>query len=74
MNKKIGFFGRLWRFIDRKIIVPVTRFLMNFVRWFSNSNKALESFLSRSNTLLFISLFLAIIVFIFIDQKNEFIY
>lgn len=69
MNKKIGFFGRLWRIIDRKIIVPVTRFLMSFVRWFSNSNKALESFLSRSNTLLFISLFLAVLVFIFIDQK-----
>ena len=69
MNKKIGFFGRLWRFIDRKIIVPITRFLMSFVRWFSNSNKALESFLSRSNTLLFISLFLAVLVFIFIDQK-----
>ena len=69
MNKKIGFFGRLWRFIDRKIIIPITRFLMSFVKWFSNSNKALETFLSRSNTLLFISLFLAVLVFIFIDQK-----
>ena len=69
MNKKIGFFERIWRFIDRKIIVPVTRFLLNFVRIFSNSNKTLETFLSRSNTLLFISLFLAVLVFIFIDQK-----
>ena len=43
MNKKIGFFGRLWRIIDRKIIVPVTRFLMSFVRWFSNSNKASQN-------------------------------
>lgn len=69
MNKKVGFFGRIWRFIDRKIIVPITRFLMNIVKWFSNSNKALENFLSQSNTLLFISLFLAVLVFIFIDQK-----
>lgn len=69
MNKKIGLFGRLFRFIDRKIVVPITRFLMKIVKWFSNSNKTLESWLSRSNTLLFISLFLAILVFIVIDQK-----
>lgn len=69
MNKKIGLFGRIFRFIDRKIVVPITRFLMKIVRWFSNSNKTLETWLSRSNTLLFISLFLAILIFIVIDQK-----
>ena len=69
MNKKIGFFGRIWRFVDRKIVMPITRFLMKLARWFSNSNKALEIFLSKSNTLLFISLIFAVLVFIFIDQK-----
>lgn len=69
MNKKLGLFGRIFRFIDRKIVVPITRFLMKIVRWFSNSNKTLETWLSRSNTLLFISLFLAILIFIVIDQK-----
>ncbi|MBR3208967.1 MAG: hypothetical protein IKF82_01735 [Bacilli bacterium] len=69
MNKKIGLFGRIWRFIDRKIIVKITRFLMRLVKWFSNSNRTLENFLSRSNTLLFVSLFLAVSVFIFIDRK-----
>ncbi len=69
MNKKLGLFGRLFRFADRKIVVPTTRFLMRIAKWFSNSNKTLENWLSRSNTLLFISLFLAILVFIVIDQK-----
>ncbi len=69
MNKKIGLFGKIFRFIDRKIVVPITRFLMRIVKWFSNSNKTLESWLSRTNTLLFISLFLAILIFIVIDQK-----
>lgn len=69
MNKKVGLFGRFIRFIDRKIVVPITRFLMKFVKWFSNSNKALENFLSKSNTLLFVSLILAVLVFIVIDQK-----
>ncbi len=69
MNKKLGLFGKLFRFIDRKIVVPITRFLMRIVKWFSNSNKTLETWLSRSNTLLFISLFLAVLIFIVIDQK-----
>ena len=69
MNKKLGLFGKIFRFIDRKIVVPITRFLMRIARWFSNSNKTLETWLSRSNTLLFISLFLAILIFIVIDQK-----
>ncbi len=69
MNKKIGFFGKIFRFIDRKIVVPTTRFLVKIGKLFSNSNKTLENFLSRSNTLLFVSLVLAVLVFIFIDQK-----
>lgn len=69
MNKKVGFFGRIIRFFDRKVVVPITRFLMKIGKAFSNSNKALESFLSRSNTLLFISLILAVLVFIVIDKR-----
>lgn len=69
MNKKIGFFGKIGRFIDRKIVVPTTRFLVKIGKFFSNSNKTLENFLSKSNTLLFVSLILAVLIFIFIDQK-----
>lgn len=69
MNKKVGLFGRFFRFIDRKIVVPITRFLMKIGKVFGSSNKALENFLSRSNTLLFVSLILAILVFIVIDQR-----
>lgn len=69
MNKKIGFFGKIARFIDRKIVVPVTKVFMKIGNVFSNSNKALENFLSKSNTLLFVSLLLAILIFIFIDKK-----
>lgn len=69
MNKKIGFFGKIARFIDRKIVVPITRVLMKIGRLFSSSNKVLENWLSKSNTLLFVSLVLAIMIFILIDQK-----
>lgn len=69
MNKKVGILGRFFRFIDRKIVVPVTRLLMKIGKVFSSSNKALENFLSKSNTLLFVSLVLAILIFIVIDQR-----
>ncbi|MBR3898162.1 MAG: hypothetical protein IKJ43_02640 [Bacilli bacterium] len=69
MNKKIGFFGKIARFIDRKIVVPITRVLMKIGKLFSSSNKVLENWLSKSNTLLFVSLILAVMIFILIDQK-----
>ena len=34
------------------------------------SNRSLETWLSRSNTLLFVSLFLAVLVFFLFDQKK----
>ena len=69
MNKKPGIFKRIARFIDKKIIVPVTKFLMKIVK-IGGANRSLETWLSRSNTLLFVSLFLALLVFVLFDQKK----
>lgn len=70
MNKKPGFFKRIVRFVDKKIIVPITKAIMKIGRKFGGSNRTLETWLSRSNTLLFVSLFLALVVFILFDQKT----
>ncbi len=70
MNKKPGFFKRIVRFVDKKIIVPITKAIMKIGRKFGGSNRTLETWLSRSNTLLFVSLFLALLVFILFDQKT----
>lgn len=70
MNKKPGIFKRMARFIDKKIIVPITKTIMRFGKKISGSNRTLETWLSRSNTLLFVSLFLALLVFILFDQKT----
>ena len=63
------FFLSIWRFIDRKIILPLTKFVLKITGKFGDSGKFLENWLSRRNTLLFISLALAILAFIVIDQK-----
>ena len=69
MKNKKSFLGKVFGFFDKFIIVPVTRFTVKISSFFDNSNKSLENFLSRSNTLLFVSMILAISLFIVIDQK-----
>ena len=72
MNKKPGIFKRIARFIDKKIIVPVTKLVMKVTK-FGGSNRSLETWLSRSNTLLFVSLFLAVLVF-FLKKKKKMLF
>ena len=69
MNKKKGIFKRFASFIDKKIFMPVTRFVVRLSKKLGISNKSVENWLSRSNTLLFVSLALAIGIFIIIDQQ-----
>lgn len=69
INLLSTFFKRIWEFIDKKIILPITKVITFFTGKYDGSSKKFEKWLSKTNTLLFISLFLAITVFILIDQK-----
>ena len=62
-------FHKIWKFIDKFIVLPVTKIIFLITSKFDNSSKRIENWLSNKNTLLFISLFLAVITFIVIDQK-----
>lgn len=64
-----NFFSSIGRFIDKKIVMPITKLIVKITGKFDKSSKKFENWLSRSNTLLFISLFLAICIFIVVDQK-----
>lgn len=64
-----NFFHKIWKFIDRKVVVPTTKLVLKITGSFNKSGKRIENWLSKSNTLLFVSLFLAILVFVMIDQK-----
>ena len=63
------FFRNIWKIIDKKIVVPITKIVVLFSDSFKQSSKKIEKWLSKSNTLLSLSLFLAIITFVIIDQK-----
>lgn len=64
-----NFFYNIWHFIDRKIIVPITKIILKITGNFDRSGKRFENWLSRPTTLLFISLFLAITIFVVVDRK-----
>ncbi len=63
------FFVSIWKFIDKKIILPITKLVLKITGRFDKSGKFFENWLSKRNTLLFISLFLALVIFIAIDQQ-----
>jgi YbbR domain-containing protein len=70
MSKLISnFFKGIWKIIDKIIINPITKLVLKITGLFDGTGKKFESWISRQSTLLFISLFMAIIIFIVVDQK-----
>jgi YbbR domain-containing protein len=70
LMKKIKlFFHGIWVFLDKKIIIPLTKLVIGLTSKFDKSGKHVENFLSNKNTLLFMSLFLSLLIFIVVDQK-----
>lgn len=69
MNKKRKKGNKIINFFDKKIIMPITRLIVNINKKLNKPGKTFESWLANSNTLLFVSLILAITIFIVIDQK-----
>lgn len=67
-----NFFRKIGSFFDRKIIIPITKFILKITDKFSNSGRKFENWLSKTSTLLFISLIIAIVVFVVVDQKMLF--
>ena len=68
--KNNGALRSIAKFVDRKIVFPITKVILVISDKFSKSGKFVENWLSKSNTLLFISLFFAIVLFIAVDQRK----
>ena len=69
MNKLTNFFKNMFNLFDRIIIMPITRLIFKIRKKLNIPNKKFESWLSKQSTLLFLSLFIAIAIFIVVDQK-----
>ena len=69
INKIGAFFRKVGKFVDKRIILPFTKLITFITSKFNKSGKTFEQWLSKTNTLLFISLIFAVAIFIIVDQK-----
>lgn len=69
MNQIAKIIKSISTFINKIIVTPVSKLVFKITNKFDKNGKLFENWLSRSNTLLFISLVMAITIFIIIDQK-----
>ncbi|MBR6690227.1 MAG: hypothetical protein IKL65_02730 [Bacilli bacterium] len=69
MNKLTNFFESIFKFFDRFLIMPITRLVYRITKKINVPNKKFETWLSKQTTLLFLSLFIAVAVFVVVDQK-----
>lgn len=61
---------KFFRFIDKKIIVPITKFFVSIGSKLKLTDKPLEKALTKKSSIIVISLILAVIVFFIIDRQN----
>lgn len=59
------------KFFNKYIVMPISKFILFVYEKFKNPSKKFENMLSKSNTLLFISLVIAVIIFVTVDQRIE---
>lgn len=69
MKPIIRFFKKILNFFDKFLIMPITRLVFRITKKFSVPSKKFETWLSKQTTLLFLSLFLAVGIFVIVDQK-----
>lgn len=69
MKRTNNIFRKIAKSFDKFIVIPMTRVVLKITNVFSKSGHKLESILAKQTTLLFLSLFLAVGLFIAIDQK-----
>ena len=74
--KKIGkFFGNFFRRIglmfDKWLITPVTKIVLKFMKFFKGFAKSFDRISNKKSSLLIISLILAFLVFVIVDQGSN---
>ncbi len=74
MKKIINLFKKIISiiasFFDRFLVNPITKLILKVMEYFKANAKTLDKFASKKSTLLIVSLLLAFIVYIFVDQET----
>ena len=68
--KAIGrFFKNIYKFIDQIIVTPISKTVYRISKNFNKKTGGLDKLLNRPNFLLYVSLIIAVIVFLLVDSK-----
>ena len=65
-----AFFKAIYSVIDKLIIIPITKFLVMITDKLGNRSNRFEKWIRKKNTLIFISLVLAITLFLYVDNES----
>lgn len=65
------FFKNIIKLIDKSVLVPITKFFLVISEKFSKQTGSLERWLVRKNTMVFISLLIALIFFFYVDSRSN---
>lgn len=63
-------FRAIYKLIDKLLIVPVTKFILMINDKLGNRTDRFEKWVTRKNTLIFISLVLAVLLFLYVDSES----
>lgn len=63
-------FISIWKFIDKFIVYPITKFFLSITKAFNKNGRYLDKWMSKTNTLIFISLLMALATFFVVDSKS----
>ena len=63
-------FRSLYKVLDKFIIIPITKFIVLVTEKINNRTDRFEKWITRKNTLIFISLVLAILLFLYVDNAS----
>lgn len=65
-----GLFKAIYKFIDKKIVMPITKLILLITDRAGKHTGRFEKWLTQKNTLIFISLILAIGLFFYVDNES----
>ncbi len=66
----VSLFTAIFRFIDKKIVLPITKFFVKISNLFNKNGRGIDKILSKKSGLIVVSLILAVIVFLYADSKT----
>ena len=61
---------KIYKFFDKHIIIPITKFFVNIGNGLKKFNKPLESLTKSKSSIIVLSLAIALVVFVYVDKRS----